>query len=395
MAAGRTTVTTCPSRRGLLKFVKDCTRGIVANPRQRCIAGVGARRAARARSLFRAGNHRARLSRENFATFGGTETMMKRFSMTAGALALVALFTMGAAAQEINIRGQLARTVEAGGWLILTDTDQEPPKYLLLNARKFEKESWFRAGAEVEAAGEVKRDAVTIYQEGIPFEARTLRPAGGQSGGDASAGKRPTRVVVSGEAIVAAQPDTAVLHISVVTQNKNALEAQSENATRSDAVIRAVKAAAEAGAEVKTSGYVLTPQRVYRENQPPTITGYEVRNSVTVTMSDLTRVGAVIDAAAGAGANDVDNVTFTLRKDRQARGEALSEATRAAIAKAQVLAQALGGRLTRVVEVREGGAPPRPVYTMERADVRVAQATPIEVGTLDIRTEVQLVAEIE
>lgn len=325
-------------------------------------------------------------------------TMMKRFSMMAGALALAALFTMQAAAQEINIRGRLARTIEAGGWLILTDTDEEPPKYLLLNARKFEKESWFRAGTEVEAAGEVKRDAVTIYQEGTPFEARTLRPVGGQgggSGGDASVGKRPTLVAVSGEATVAAQPDTAILHISVVTQNKNALDAQSENAVKSDAVIRAVKAAAGAGAEVKTSGYILTPQRVYRENQPPTITGYEVRNSVSVTMSDLTRVGAVIDAAAAAGANDVDNVTFTLRKDRQARGDALAEATRAALSKAQVLAQALGGRVKRIVEVREGGTPPRPLYTETRADLRVAQSTPIEVGTLDIRSEVQLVAEIE
>ncbi len=323
--------------------------------------------------------------------------MMKRFSMMASALALVALFTMQAAAQEISVRGRLARTVEAGGWLILTDTDEESSKYLLLNAQKFEKESWFRSGTEVEAAGEVKRDAVTIYQEGTPFEARTLRPVGGQGsgGGDVSGGKRPVRVAVSGEATVAAQPDTAVLLISVVTQNKNALTAQSENAVKSDAVIRAVKAAAGAGAEVKTSGYVLTPQRVYRENQPPTITGYEVRNSVTVTMSDLTRVGAVIDAAAGAGANDVDNVTFTLRKDRQARGEALAEATRAALSKAQVLAQTLGGRVTRIVEVREGGTPPRPLYTETRADVRVAQATPIEVGTLDIRSEVQLVAEIE
>lgn len=337
------------------------------------------------------------ISPANFEPVGRTKTMMKRFSMIAGALALVALFTMQAAAQEINIRGQLARTVEAGGWLILTDTDQEPPKYLLLNSKKFEKESWFRVGTEVEAAGEVKRDAVTIYQEGVPFEARTLRPAGGQSGGggEVSAGKRPTRVVVSGDATVAAQPDTATLLISVVTQSKTALDAQRENAVKSDAVLRAVKAAAGAGAEVKTSGYMLTPQRVYRENQPPTITGYEARNSVSVTMSDLTRVGAVIDAASQAGANDVDNVTFTLRKDRQARGEALSEATRAALAKAQVLAQALGGRVTRIVEVREGGTPPRPLYADTRADIRVAQATPIEVGTLDIRSEVQLVAEIE
>ena len=325
--------------------------------------------------------------------------MKKQFSMMAGALALAALFSLQAVAQEINVRGRLAQTVEAGGWLILAETDEETTKYLLLNARKFEQESWFRVGTEVEAAGEVKRDAVTIYQEGIPFEARTLRPAGGQGGGvgNTSSGKRPVRVAVSGEATVSAQPDTAILNISVVTQNKNALAAQSENATRSDAVIRAVKAAAGAGAEVKTSGYILTPQRVYRENQPPTITGYEVRNSVTVTMSDLTRVGAVIDAAAGAGANDVDNVTFTLRKDRQARGAALAEATRAALSKAGALAQALGGRVTRIVEVREGGTPPRPLYEVgtRATDLRAAQATPIEVGTLDIRSEVQLVAEIE
>ena len=39
-----------------------------------------------------------------------------------------------------------------------------------------------------------------------------------------------TRVAVIGDSIVRAQPDTAVLVISVVTQNANALEAQQENA---------------------------------------------------------------------------------------------------------------------------------------------------------------------
>ena len=74
--------------------------------------------------------------------------------------------------------------------------------------------------------------------------------------------------------------------------------------------MRALKSAAGAGAEVKTSGYSLQPMRVYKEGQPPTITGYEARNSVTVTMSDLTKVGAVIDATAQAGANDVAGISF-------------------------------------------------------------------------------------
>ncbi len=322
--------------------------------------------------------------------------MRRQALILTSVLALVALLGTPAFAVEINVRGRLARTVEAGGWLILTGAE----KYLLLNAERFQKETWFREGAEVEATGEPKPDAVTIYQEGIPFEARSMRPLGGGSA-TASADakdKRSSRVLVMGVSIVQAQPDTAILLISVVTQSKSALDAQQQNAARSDAVLRAVKTAAGAGAEVKTSGYTLTPQRVYRENQPPTITGYEARNSVTVTMSDLTRVGAVIDAATLAGANNIDSVSFTLRKDRPARDQALTEATREAMSKAQVVAQSLGGRVVRVLEVREEGTTPRPIYTETSevsARVAQAQATPIEVGTLEVRSQVQLVAEVE
>lgn len=321
---------------------------------------------------------------------------MKRLSMIAGVIALVALFTVQASAKEITVRGRLGRTVEAGGWLIISGTEGKSNKYLLLNFQRFQNESWFRAGTEVEATGETKPDAITIYQEGIPFEARTMRPIGGQ-GNEVAGGKRPSRVIVSGDAVVQAQPDTAILLISVVTQNRNALEAQQQNAAKADAVIRAVKAAVGAGAEVKTGGYNLTPQRIYKEGQPQTITGYEARNTVSVTMSDLTRVGAVIDAASQAGANNVDNVSFTLRKDRPARSEALSEATREAISKAETIAQALGGRVVRIVEVQEAGTIPRPVYQSYEAidSIRAIQTTPIEVGTLDIRSQVQLIAEIE
>lgn len=209
---------------------------------------------------------------------------------------------------------------------------------------------------------------------------------------------RFTRVLVSGDSIVQAQPDTAVLNIAVVTQGKRALDAQQENATKSDAVIRALKTAAGAGAEIKTSGYSLQPMRVYRQGQPPLITGYEARNSVTVILSDLTKVGSVIDAAATSGANDVGSISFTLRKDRPARDQALADATREAVSKAQVIAQALNGRIIRIVEVQEEGTVrPRPIME-EMVQMRGADAaasTPIEVGTLDIRSRVQLIAEIE
>lgn len=210
--------------------------------------------------------------------------------------------------------------------------------------------------------------------------------------------KRVTRVLVTGDSIVNAQPDTAILMISVVTQAKKAIDAQQENAAKSDAVIRAIKTAVPA-AEVKTSGYSVQPQRVYRENMPPTITGYEARNTVTVTLSDLTKVGAVIDASTQAGANDIGAISFTLRQDRQARDEALSNATREAVSKAQVIARALGGRLMRIVEVQEEGfrQPPQPVLQAEAyaSVMKRDVATPIEVGSLEISSRVQLIAEVE
>jgi len=161
--------------------------------------------------------------------------------------------------------------------------------------------------------------------------------------------RRATRITVGGDSIVQAQPDTAILTISVVTQGRRAIDAQQENATKSDAVVQALKTAAGAGAEVKTSGYSVQPQRMYRENQPPTITGYEARNTVTVTMSDLKKVGTVIDAASQAGSNDIGGVVFTLREDRPARDRALQEATREAMSKAEVIARALGRKVTRSI----------------------------------------------
>jgi uncharacterized protein len=209
--------------------------------------------------------------------------------------------------------------------------------------------------------------------------------------------KRQTRITVGGDAIVQAQPDTAILTVAVVTQGKRALDAQQENATKTEAVVRALKAAAGTGAEVKTSGYSLQPMRVYRENQPPTITGYEARNTVTLTTSELTKLGNVIDAVGQAGANDITGISFTLRQDRPARDRALQEATREAISKANVIASALGGRVVMISEVQEEGfqRPPQPVYQAEAFMAKRDASTPIEIGSLDVTSRVQLVAIVE
>jgi len=318
------------------------------------------------------------------------------------------------ASKDLTVVGRLTPTVEAGGWLVVADYG----RYLLVNANQFRGQPWFREGATVEATGQVRDDVMSIHMQGVPFHARTMRARGGAANTrDADArqptpgGQQPvtagggqarglTRVIVSGDAVVNAEPDTAVVTVAVVTQNASASEAQAENASKTEAVLRAVRAAAGAGAEVRTSGYSLQPQFAYKEGAPPAITSYVARNAVTVTTGELARVGRVIDAASGAGANSVDGIAFTLRRDEQARQRALADATREAVSKARLMATTLGGRFLRVVEVQEvGTVRPVPVYERAAGDLAMVRQqsapTPVEPGTLEIRAQVQFVAEIE
>jgi len=334
----------------------------------------------------------------------------------AATLAVVLLFAaQGAraaqASKELTVVGRLTPTVEAGGWLVVADYG----KYLLTNANQFRRQPWFREGVSVEAVGRVRDDVMSIHMEGVPFQARTMRArnnsqSGGtpvnvsqNTGGQVVAGtgaRAVVRVAVTGESVVRAQPDTVVVTLAVVTQNASASEAQAENAARTDAVIRAVRATAGVK-EVGTSGYSLQPQYAYKEGAPPLITSYIVRNAVNVTVGDVKQTGAVIDAGSRAGANNVEGLSFQLRDDAQARQRALAEATRDASAKARTVATTLGGSVVRIVEVREAGAfdPPVPVYTAEfgraAATSQAATPTPVEPGSLDIRAKVQLIAEVE
>ncbi|MGA0619615.1 SIMPL domain-containing protein, partial [Ligilactobacillus salivarius] len=90
-------------------------------------------------------------------------------------------------------------------------------------------------------------------------------------------------------------------------------------------------------------GLNLSPLQDYsREGQPPVITGYQAQNIVTARIRDLPRLGTILDTMVGAGATDVQGITFS-REDAaatedRARTEAVTEARR----RAEVIARAAG-----------------------------------------------------
>ena len=213
---------------------------------------------------------------------------------------------------------------------------------------------------------------------------------------------RYTRITVVGDSEARIAPDTAVITFSVVTQGKAALDAQQENARKSEAVRTAVEAVTgDLKAEIKTSDYNLTPERDY-DSDLPKIAGYEVRNTVTVSVKDLDHVGQIIDAATKAGANSVEGIAFVLGEASPAQGTALSLATEQAMAKAESIAKSLNGHIVRVVETNEGGVPVRlqsdnyPSNSMALANTaKPSYTTPVQAGSLNVRSSVVLVVEIE
>ena len=198
-------------------------------------------------------------------------------------------------------------------------------------------------------------------------------------------------------------PDTAVITFAVVTQNKNAIDAQQQNAQKSEAVRQAVaNATADAKTEIQTSDYSLNPEQDYYSGRLPKILGYEVKNTVTVSIDKLDRVGAVIDAATNAGANSVEGIRFTIGEASPAQGEALALASRQAMAKAEAVARTLNGRIVRVVQAAEGGVPAEFIDSSANAAsnsstyaaAKAVVPTPVSSGKLDVHSQVVLVVDI-
>jgi uncharacterized protein YggE len=206
--------------------------------------------------------------------------------------------------------------------------------------------------------------------------------------------KVPPSITTTGEAIVSAQPDRARIDVGVTTQATESQAAVTQNAQKLEATLARLRSLLGANADIKTVSYTLQPNYRYPQGGgEPTITGYTATNIVRVTLDDLTKVGAVIDAATQAGANRIHQLQFTVKDDRPLVSQALREAAVKARQKADALASAVGVRITRILKLDESGPVSIPVRDMAFARAE-ATSTPIEPGTIEVRASVSLTVEI-
>src|SRR4051794_6128490 len=119
-------------------------------------------------------------------------------------------------------------------------------------------------------------------------------------------------ITVPGAGTIVVEPDVADVRLGVNVLASTAGAARESAAKTMNAVLKSVLAQGVARRDVRTSLVSLNPTMDYSGKAGPKVTGYQVQNSVAVTLRNLGRAGELIDAALGAGASTLDSLDFRL-----------------------------------------------------------------------------------
>lgn len=160
-------------------------------------------------------------------------------------------------------------------------------------------------------------------------------------------------ITVTGSASVTLKADYARISVGVSTKAETVEKASAQNNTAIHTVIEALKNAGVKEEDIATSNYSVHAEYDYSSFGGQKLTGYNVSNQLTVIIRDMEHIGATLDKATAAGANNIYNIEFLSTKSAEAQDEATTYAVQDAVRKARLLAKASGLTLGGVVSIQE------------------------------------------
>ena len=196
------------------------------------------------------------------------------------------------------------------------------------------------------------------------------------------------RILVNGEGSVDIAPDMAVLVLSVNREATTAREALTANSAAMSKVLAAMTGLGIEERDVQTANFDIQPRYTRPDRQAngpaeaPELVGYIVRNSLSVRVRDISKVGEVLDTSVTLGVNEGGSILFTNVDPSAAITQARVKAMEAALSKARTLADAAGVALGNVLEISEQNYSPRPMPMMARGMLAMdsAESVPIAAG---------------
>ena len=170
----------------------------------------------------------------------------------------------------------------------------------------------------------------------------------------AAAAQAESKIAVSETGEIRVSADTAVISLGVNARDKDVLKAQ-QKVNESIAAIRAaLTEQGISGENINTEFINIYVTYDYRDDQEE-VEAYNASSTLAIKVTEMDKVGALIDAAFSAGANTLNGISFSASDTSEAKAEALREAVADAKNKADVLAEASGLKITGIESLSEDG----------------------------------------
>lgn len=212
------------------------------------------------------------------------------------------------------------------------------------------------------------------------------------------------RFSVVGSGTVYAKADIANIEVGLKTgAKKTAAEATTDSTNKMNDIIAELKKLGIDEKDIKTTSYNLSPVYNYTNDRGQELVGYEVTQTVSLKIRDLSKIGDVISKTTEKGANQIGNINFTIDDEFALKNQARELAIQKAKEKAVLIAKQSGMRLGEVKSVYENSDPNPPIaFSYSNAKMELSSgaagviASPsIQSGQNEIKVDVTLVYEVK
>lgn len=161
---------------------------------------------------------------------------------------------------------------------------------------------------------------------------------------------------VKGEASIFKPSDQMEIALGVVTSAENSSVALNENNQRMHQIVANLQALGLDETDYQTGRFTIQPiyqkpPKDSQEDESAKISRYKVTNTIQIKTQKIDLADKIIGTAVQGGANQVDQVNFSLNNPQTYRNEAIQAAAKNALADASALANAVGVKLKRVVNL--------------------------------------------
>lgn len=199
-------------------------------------------------------------------------------------------------------------------------------------------------------------------------------------------------VSVTGEATVHATPDIVTIDLGVQTQDPDVVKAVSANNAAGKAIVDAAKAAGVAEADIQTTNFSVYSQAPRVDQTGAAVGGptYFVNNSFRITMRQADKLGALLQSAVNAGANQINGISYSIADPSVPQDQARVNALADAKARAEQLAKNAGATLGAPIMISATAymPSPGPVPAMSAGVAGSGVNVPVSIGSLDIQAQV-------